>query len=312
MEDIKQVKLFEMWLRTNSKSKKEKSIQNVMLNVREFVSLMQITSIDDIRTLVPTDVQLYLSKLKERGNCDNTMKTKLARIRIFFNYLFEYEEIQKNIMKGKKVRCGDASVQKFEHSDVLKVMNAAETLRDYVMLHTLIGTGIRISELLDLECDKVFQDSRIQVFGKGGKWRIVECFPKVTEVLLDYIKKTQDVRKDSQLVFTTDNAKRIAENNVLVSFKRLAKKAGIPNWEEFSPHKIRHTYGDYSLNVLKIPIDIISVNMGHADVAVTSRVYARTNPERAREFISKVDEGRFFGRKELTFDDSGKIMMSEV
>lgn len=307
MEDIKQVRLFEMWLRTNSKSKKEKSIQNVMRDVREFISLMEIKSIDDIKNLVPTDVQLYLSKLSDNGNCDNTMKTKLARVRIFFNYLFEYEEIQKNIMKGKKVRCSDPSVQLFPHSDILKVMNAAKNLRDYVMMHTLIGTGIRIDELLNLECSKVFKDSRIQVFGKGAKWRIVECLPKVTDVLLDYIEKTKAIRKGSKLVFCTKSGREIAQNNVLNSFKKMAQAANIPNWQEFSAHKARHDYGDYALNVLKVPIDVISKNMGHASVAVTSKFYAHTSAERTREYLEKIDEGRFFGRKELAFDDSGKI-----
>lgn len=307
MEDIKQVKLFEMWLRTNSKSKNDKSIQNVMRDIREFISLMEIKSVDDIKALVPTDVQMYLSKLSDNGNCDNTMKTKLARVRIFFNYLFDYEEIQKNIMKGKKVRCGDASVQLFPHSDILKIMNAAKTLRDYVMMHTLIGTGIRIDELLGLECDKVFNDSRIQVFGKGGKWRIVECLPKVTDVLMDYIVKTEKSRHGSKLVFTTANGKELAQSNVLVSFKKMAEAANVPNWEKFSAHKARHDYGDYALNTLKIPIDVISKNMGHANVAVTSKFYAHTSAERTREYLGKVDEGRFFGRKELEFDDSGKF-----
>ena len=72
-------------------------------------------------------------------------------------------------------------------------------------------------------------------------------------------------------------------------------------------HKIRHTYATYCLNVLKIPIDIISKNLGHADVAVTSKIYAKTNAERTREFLDRVDEGRFFGRKELEFDERGKV-----
>lgn len=301
MTDIEMLDGFKNYILNRNKSAK-KTAQNSVPDVREFLSIMQIKSLDDILALKVSSVQKYLTAINSRNLKDGTRKVKVARVRTFFNYLMEMEYISKNVMKGQKVSASDAEVTWFPHADIVKVLNQAKNITEYTILHTLMGTGMRISELVTLTCDKVLKDNRIQVFGKNAKWRMIVCPESVTNVLFDYIEKTKEIRGKSPYVFVTRNGKMMDRSNIGKDLKDMAKRANIDNWEYFSPHKVRHVYGDHCLNDLHIPIDVISMNMGHANVAITSKIYAKTNKERIREYVDEINPKQFFGKKEPTFD----------
>lgn len=287
----------------NTHKSPEKTAQNTIPDVREFLSIMEIDSINKLSALKVSDIQKYLTALRTRNLQDGTRKVKVARVRMFFNYLMQMEYITKNIMFGQKVVAADAEVTRFSHSDVVKILNQAKNITEHAILHTLMGTGMRIDELVSLTCDKVLNDSRVQVLGKGKKWRTIECPSEVTRVLFDYIEKTKTIRGKSPYVFITRTGNKMDRSNISDELKDMAKRAKVDNWEQFSPHKVRHMYGDYCLNDLHIPIDVISKNLGHADVAITSRIYAKTNKERIREYVDEINNKTFFGRKEHNFDD---------
>jgi len=297
---IKEVDQFKNYMLNHGKS--ATTVSNTVSDVKEFLSIMEIDSLDAIKELKPLDIEDYLSEIRERGNSDNTRKTKVARVRVFFNFLFDNDLIDKNVMRGQKIKCGIPEIVEFKHSDVVKVLNNANSIREYTILHTLMGTGMRVSELVELKCDKVFKDSRVQVFGKGNKWRMIQCPEKVISVLLDYIEKTKDIRGNSPYVFVTKNGNKLDRSNITSMLKDMAERAKIDNFEHFSAHKVRHMYGMYALNDLKIPLDVVSKNLGHSSVAITSQIYAKTNTERVKEYIDGVNENTFFGRKEHTFD----------
>ena len=299
---IKEVDQFKNYMLNHGKS--EITVRNTVPDVKEFLSIMEIDSTEKIVDLTPLDIEDYLSEIRENGCSDNTRKTKVARVRMFFNFLFTQNIIQKNIMVGQRIKFGIPEIIDFPHSDVVKILNQCEDIELYTILHTLMGTGMRISELIKLRCDKILKDNRLQVFGKGDKWRPIECPSEVTRVLFDYIEKTKDIRGKSQYVFVTKTGNKMDASNIRKDLKKKAESAKIDNWESFSPHKVRHMYGDYCLNELHIPIDVVSKNLGHADVAITSKIYARTNGERIREYIGGINENTFFGRKEHSFDDN--------
>jgi integrase/recombinase XerD len=262
---------------------------------------MEIETLDQLKLLRKVDIQTYISKIKEK-NSDNTNKTKMARVRMFFNYLFEMDLIEKNIAVGQKIECGEIARLEFSHSDGVKVLNQAENERDYVILNTLLGTAVRISSLISLECKNV-DDSGIYVHAKGDKYSWVFCVKKVTDVLKNYIENTKDKRGDSKYVFFSDKTdygyiSKALVNNII---KKYAEKAQIKNWEHFSAHKFRHIAANYALNEQGIPIDVVSKNLMHSSVAVTSRIYAKAKDERVKDYYSNAKEKGILGRKEFNF-----------
>lgn len=298
---MKELEQFENFMLNHGKS--VTTVKGTVSDVKEFMRIMEIESIEDIDALKPLDIEDYLSAIRENGCSDNTRKTKAARIRVFFNFLFDKELISRNIMRGITIKAGNAEIVEFSRNDIVKLLNNANSLRDYTMIYTLFGTGMRVSEMVGLKTKNVLADGRIQVLGKGNKFRVIHCAKEVCEKIFEYVKATENERKESPYVFVTSNAKQVDKRNIDAMLKNLAKQCNLDHCEHFSAHKIRHTYARYALNVLHIPLDVISKNLGHSDVAITSKVYATTNEERVREYIDTIDAGRMFGRKDREFDE---------
>jgi integrase/recombinase XerD len=288
----------------NRHKSKPTSLNNIVGDIKQFLSIMEIDTLDQLKQLKKIDIEKYLSAIRNLGNSDSTRKTKVARIRMFFNYLFEYDLIQKNITNSIKVICNEKSDKSlFSHSDAVKVLNKTRTKEEYVLLNTLLGTGIRIDELVNLECENI-QDERIYVLGKGNKHRWVYCIQKVTDVLKDYIETTKEIRNSNYVFFSRKFPKtHIAICTVSKIIKECAELSEIVNWKKFSAHKFRHIYAMYSLNVLNIPIDVVSKNLGHSDVSVTSRTYAEADKERVRDYFTNVNERGILGRKTFDFSE---------
>ncbi len=284
----------------------ESSLNNIIRDIREFLSIMEIETLNQLKQLKKTDLDTYLSKIRDIGNSINTRKTKMARVRMFFNYLFEYDYIEKNITHKVKVICKKKTDKNlFSHSDAVKVLNEAQSKEEYAILSTFLGTGIRVGELITLRI-KDIQDERIYVFGgKGDKDRWVYCIKKITDTLKEYIEDTKDIRGSSDYVFFSKKNKNThtSVGNVYNIIKRCAKKSKISNWEQFSAHKFRHIYAMYALNVLNISIDEVSKNLGHSDIAVTSRSYVEASEENVRNSFTNVKEKGILGRKTFDFSE---------
>jgi site-specific recombinase XerD len=301
---MKELEEYRSYMLNRHKYKGESSLNNIIGDLKQFLSIMEIDTLEQLKQLKKIDIEKYLSAIRNIGNSDNTRKTKMARVRMFFNYLFEYDLVQKNITTNIKVVCNEKSDKTlFSHSDAVKVLNKARTKEEYVLLNTLLGTGIRISELVTLECDNM-RDESIYVLGKGNKYRWVYCVQKVTDVLKDYIEVTKEIR-DSKYVFFSKKfpKEHIAISTVSKIINECAELSEIDNWKKFSAHKFRHIYAMYALNIGEIPIDVVSKNLGHSDVAVTSRIYAEADTERVKEYFTNVKEKGILGRKTFDFSE---------
>jgi site-specific recombinase XerD len=299
---MKELDGYRTYMMNQHKYMSKTSIDNIIGGIKEFLRIMQIDTIDQLKMLKRVDIETYISKIKEK-NSDNTNKTKMARVRMFFNYLFENDLIDKNIAAGKKIVCGEIDRLEFSHSDGVKVLNQVKNERDYVLLNTLLGTAIRISSLISLECKNI-DDSGIYVHAKGDKYSWVFCVKKVTDALHSYIENTKNERGESKYVFFSDETdygyiSKSCVNNII---KKYAEKAQIKNWEHFSAHKFRHIAANYALNEQGIPIDVVSKNLMHSSVAVTSKIYAKAKDERVKEYYSNAKEKGILGRKEFKFN----------
>lgn len=147
--------------------------------------------------------------------------------------------------------------------------------RNKAILAVLLGTGIRSGELLGLRLDDVHlepYDAWIKVFGKGGKWRVVDLGTTATQALRTYIRRYRRAEPEETHVFLGRQGP-LSQFGLDEVFKRLEERAGITG-VRCSPHTCRHWY---ATNYLKEggAIEQLSVNLGHTSVQVTE-MYTRT------------------------------------
>lgn len=187
------------------------------------------------------------------------------------------------------------SVYSLTLEDIDKIIDAAPSFRDRVMIEVFARTGMRRAELKDLQINHLdFDKRRIHIHeGKGKKSRTV---PIDNKTLVD-IKQLVGSRKQGN-VFTSPknypNGLSLKQINEIVA--KCASRAGVrhpnPEKKQVNPHLFRHSY---VRNVLRsgVPLQIVQQIVGHASIKTTVDIYGTPS----QEDIQRAYEEKFLGKK---------------
>ena len=164
-------------------------------------------------------------------------------------------------------------------------MNKAEGQRNRAIIETLYGCGLRVSELINLEINKLFLDEGyIVVKGKGSKERMVP----ISEVAIHEINSYFDQRRHMNIVpgeenflFLNYKGTHISRSTIFKIVKQLADLAGIKR--EISPHTLRHSFATHLLEG-GANLRAIQQMLGHESIA-TTEIYIHIDRTRLREEI---------------------------
>lgn len=282
------MKELELYLNSmKAQGRTEATITNAKNFIQEFLNILSIDN-DNIADVSLLDIDNYLYELSKRNNIDSSKKTKLQYVSGFFDYLCNRDILAKNILKRITISAPESNVTHIEISDVKKIIdrakyqfNRGKDLDSYPIFVALFTTGMRINcELLELKIDDIKDDGIFVSSGKGKKSRFIPT-PQIT---IDLLRECYKENKDGY-VFTTTNGKKRQPSDVSRRLKRYAEHFGIRG--DISPHKIRHSY---AVNLLEqdVPMDVISKALGHSNVAITSKVYAKTSNQRLVDAMKNV------------------------
>ena len=164
-------------------------------------------------------------------------------------------------------------------------MSKAEGQRNRAIIETLYGCGLRVSELINLEINKLFLDEGyIVVKGKGNKERMVP----ISEVAIHEINSYFDQRRHMNIVpgeenflFLNYKGTHISRITIFKIVKQLADLAGIKR--EISPHTLRHSFATHLLQG-GANLRAIQQMLGHESIA-TTEIYIHIDRTRLREEI---------------------------
>jgi len=271
--------------------------------------------------MTPMDVEEYLSYLSYYENKDGTEKMngekgksrKLSSLRTMYNYFFKKELITSNapamVETPKKHKDNIVHLDRDEVSDLVAAAETGATLtskqlalhektkhRDTAILTLLIGTGVRVSELVGLDVKDVnFKYNSIRVIRKGGNESTVYFGEEVANTLKEYLEVergnfAEKARPGSeQALFLSMKYGRLTARAVEMLVKKYSNSAGIS--KKITPHKLRSTYGT---NLYKESGDIYLVAdaLGHRSVETTRQHYANMDEER-RRLAGKFSENMF-------------------
>lgn len=306
-----------------SEGKTGATIKNAGNFINEFLKVNDLDS-SNISKITLSDIDNYMYELTKKGNSDNTRKTKVAYVRGFVKYLADRDILAKNIMSDVKVSAPTAEVDHIEISKVKEIINLAKQDYDsgkdidsYPIILALFTSGLRIDcELMNIT-NKALSDDGITVVGKGKKERFVPLPENTIQVLRrhyedtrsrleimteeeyiirqktssqkyigtykEYVANTQELI-DKDYIFITELGTKRSNQTVFLKLKKYGKKVGC---EQISAHKLRHSY---AVNLLEqeVPMDVISKVLGHSDMGITSRIYAKTSNKRVKEALSNI------------------------
>lgn len=253
--------------------------------------------IDFIKSIQLTDVYNYMfylgnSRLKNakdssqgHGLSAKTRARKVATIRTFYKYLTNKEKLLKdNPMQDldtPRVRESLPHYLNLQQSmDLLQSVEGKNQTRDYCILILFLNCGLRISELVGLDCPDI-RDDQLRVLGKGNKERTLY----LNESCQDALENWLDIRegknsKNTQALFITDqNRERISTAAVHKLVKKHITAAGLDS-SQYSSHKLRHTAATL---MLKNGVDVRTLQevLGHENLN-TTQIYTHVDNDSLR------------------------------
>lgn len=234
----------------------------------------------------------YLAYLAgEKNYKPNSVHVCFRCLRTFFNFLAREGLLEDNPIKLiKPPRLPKAFpfvLSEIQVQGLLKApdKNSWAGLRNYVMLLTFLDTGLRLSELINLELKDLDLTSRsLRVIGgKGNKTREIFMGKTLQKALVKWLK-TRGFFPYEEALFPTQKGERFKPRQLLQIIHRLAKKAGISG-VRCSPHTLRHTF---ATNYIRNGGDPFSLQqlLGHSDIK-TVMIYVHMGGTALREAHAK-------------------------
>ena len=157
-------------------------------------------------------------------------------------------------------------------------------IRDKCIFETMYSCGLRVSELVSLEINKInLDDEYIRVFGKGSKERLIPVSNSLTSVLKNYMQNSRPLlinkKRNIQYLFLNRFGNKISRQSVWSIFKKKLKF--ITNKSEYSPHSFRHAFATHMLNN-GADIRVIQLLLGHVDIS-TTQIYTHVAKKNVKD-----------------------------
>jgi integrase/recombinase XerC len=230
-------------------------------------------SIDDWPAIDEQHVRQYVSQRHRQGLSGKSLQRELSAFRTFFRFLITEGLIKYN--PAAEVQAPKSRRKLPDTLDVDKVKRLVEikgdkplTVRDRAILELFYSSGLRLSELLNLDlADIDQQEGLVQVTGKGNKTRRIPIGRHALTALAQWLKVRNDlVANDESAIFVSQQGRRLSARTVQKRIKDWALKQGID--VRVYPHLLRHSFASH---VLESSQDLRAVQelLGHADISTT-------------------------------------------
>lgn len=234
------------------------------------------------------DLHELLCTVRDLGIQPRSQARMIAGIRAFFRYLKMDGRIERDpseLLESPRLGRSLPDVLSVAEIDA---MTAAidpakeESLRNRAIIETLYGSGLRVSELVDLRLSRLnLKDGYLIVEGKGSKQRLVPMSPVASELILDYME--QRIRGpikpgNSDILFLNRRGAAMSRVMVFYIVRDLATAAGIE--KKVSPHTLRHSFATHLLEG-GANLRAIQEMLGHESIA-TTEIYLHLDRRRLR------------------------------
>ncbi|MDQ0161456.1 site-specific tyrosine recombinase XerD [Aeribacillus alveayuensis] len=284
IQDFIHYLMVERGLSNNTIVSYQRDLKSYAAYLKEKANIVQVNDIGRVHILQ------FLKHLKDGGKSSKTIARHIASIRSFHQFLLR----EKVANEDPSVHIETPQVERklpnvLSLSEVEKLLETPKRtspigFRDKAMLEVLYATGIRVSELIQLNVSDVhLLMGFIRCYGKGKKERIVPIGDKAAMALQEYIDKGRSKlikeKHRTEALFLNHHGKRMTRQGFWKNLKKIAREAGIQ--KELTPHTLRHSFATH---LLENGADLRAVQemLGHADIS-TTQIYTHVTKTRLKD-----------------------------
>ncbi|MBX9851646.1 MAG: tyrosine-type recombinase/integrase [Cytophagaceae bacterium] len=235
-------------------------------------------------------IRSWIITLVENKITPKSINRKIACLRSYYKFLMKKGSIKKDpTLKIKAPKVKKSLPTFVEEENLSKLLDQLEFsddfkgLRDKLVLELLYGTGVRLSELIELkESDVNRYEKTIKVLGKGNKERIIPINKTLFD-LIDIYKEKKKEKSASENLLITDAGEKTYPMFVYRIVKQYLKM--VTTVEKKSPHVLRHSFATHLLNK-GADLNAIKDLLGHSSLAAT-QVYTHNSIEKLKEIFNQ-------------------------
>jgi len=265
------------------------TVRNYTTDLLGFFQFLRTKGIGSLNEVDKHTLRDYMASLMEQGFVKASIARKLSAIRSFYRYLLREEIISTSPVattfspKLDKRLPSFLTVEEMERLLEAPDLSTPQGQRDRALMELLYASGLRVSELVNLNLEQVNLDSReIRVWGKGSKERMVLMGEPAAEALSAYLRQGRPKllgKKRSSALLLNRYGERLPERRVQRILGKYANIAGID--KGVHPHMLRHTFATHLLDG-GADLRVVQELLGHASLSST-QIYTHVTKTQARK-----------------------------
>lgn len=286
----KQIKLFLEFLQ-NDKKLSDNTLQSYRRDILQFEKFLDANDINFSKA-TEENIEDYLKELQKEGKKTSTASRSLATIRSFYQYLLRTKKVKEDptvSIQSPKIEKRVPSVLTSEEVELLldqpKDVDLKGT-RDKAMLEFAYATGMKVTEIIDLNIDDVNFDENTVLCSNEKKARIIPLGTLAEKALKEYVEDARPIMvKDetNKALFVNVNGDRLTRQGFWKIVKYYKEQAHIE--KDITPHVLRHSFATH---LLQNGADLKSIQamLGHSDISST-QIYAQFQTPELKNIYKK-------------------------
>ncbi len=251
------------------------TISSYMRDIRQYSEWLRENGGLEVAEADQQNISSFLTHLEQEGRSGATVSRNLASLKNFYSYVVSTGFMESTPVTDIRIDRGEKKLPQILTGREIELLLSqpgnldAKGVRDKAMLETMYATGIRVTELIDLDIDDVNLELGIIKCNGPKKSRSIPLYPAALKALTAYIN---DVRRGmlaepgEQALFVNVSGIRMSRQGFWKILKHYQATAHID--KEITPHTLRHSF---AVHLLENGADLGSLQelMGHSDISST-------------------------------------------
>ncbi len=291
------------------KGRADKTVSEYFLDLRTFYRFLVIrfklssdvdnfeeidispVTLDVIKKVKIMDLHSFIAYTdRQRKNTNRTKARKMAAIRSYFKYLNSIvklipENPALDLETPKNSSRLPVALTLDESKNLLSSISGSNEKRDYAIIMLFLNCGLRLSELISIDIDKIKGDT-LTVIGKGNKERTIYLNDVCVKAIEDYLEVRQDPKPGHEKALFISNRKtRFSQKGIQHMLDKYLTESGLSG-KGYSPHKLRHTAATLMYQYGHVDIRALQEILGHESIS-TTQIYTHINKDLLRDAVKQ-------------------------
>ncbi|MCC8121343.1 MAG: site-specific tyrosine recombinase XerD [Oscillospiraceae bacterium] len=281
---------YEQWLRAEKKACAN-TISAYLRDVKQFLNYLSALNMT-LEQVDVTQMEAYRNTLLSQGKSVATVTRGIASLKSFYTYLQTIGLVNSNPAKEVAFMKTERKLPEIlTHTEGDLLLSQPDCTdvkgyRDKAMLELLYATGIRVSELINLNVSNLNLSANLLYCENRGKERMIPLYPSAVQILREYIDRIRPqlvFQPEETALFVNLNGHRLSRQGFWKIIKQYQEKAGI--YKDITPHTLRHSF---AAHLLENGADLRSIQemLGHSDISST-QIYTQVVGQRLKAVYAK-------------------------